>query len=104
MVQKFTRESSKQDSRNTTKKKLEDARLIPEQDHFICGSICVCQMVLLLSCAAMIYLAVIVFAPAHRAFNSDVEKRPVMCVTTRVVQHERCNRTTCCEWCLSKVR
>jgi hypothetical protein len=30
--------------------------LIPPQDNRICGTICVCQMTLILSCVALVYL------------------------------------------------
>lgn len=34
----------------------EEDLLIPPQDSRICGTICVCQMTLVLSCVAIVYL------------------------------------------------
>ena len=39
-------------------------RLIPEQDKRICGSICVCQLTVVLSCVAIVYLSVAVYSPS----------------------------------------
>jgi hypothetical protein len=38
------------------KQTAEEDLLIPPQDNRICGTICVCQMTLILSCVAVVYL------------------------------------------------
>lgn len=38
------------------KQVAEEDLLIPRQDNRICGTICVCQMTLILSCVAIVYL------------------------------------------------
>ncbi|KAG5682940.1 hypothetical protein PVAND_012258 [Polypedilum vanderplanki] len=84
------------------KEVAEEDLLIPPQDSKICGTICVCQMTLVLSCVAIVYLTVAVYVPAQKAFNSGIETDPVMCITTKSALKESCNWTTCGEWCLSK--
>ncbi|KAG5666457.1 hypothetical protein PVAND_014484 [Polypedilum vanderplanki] len=76
--------------------------LIPLQDNRICGTICVCQMTLILSCVALVYLTVAIYVPAYKIVTSGIEPNPVMCTTTRNEQFEFCNKTTYSEWCLSK--
>lgn len=85
------------------KQVAEEDLLIPRQDNRICGTICVCQMTLVLSCVAIVYLTVAVYVPANNIFNAGVELDPVMCITTKSAQKEMCNWTSCSEWCLSKV-
>jgi hypothetical protein len=82
------------------KKKVEVARIIPEQDNRICGTICVCQMVLVLSCVAIVYLAVAVYIPTYKAHTGKIDESPVMCttITTRILN----GSGSCSEWCLSK--
>jgi hypothetical protein len=67
----------------------EEDLLIPPQDGKICGTICVCQMTLVLSCVAVVYLTVAVYVPAQKAFNSGIEPDPVMCITTRSANKEK---------------
>jgi hypothetical protein len=85
------------------KKQVAEEPLIPPQDNKICGTICVCQMTLVLSCVAIVYLTVAIYVPANNIFNAGVELDPVMCITTRSAQKDVCNWTSCSEWCLSKV-
>lgn len=73
--------------------------LIPKQDGRICGTICICQMTLVFSCVAIVYLSVAVYMPTLRAVQSKIES-PVMCTTIRV--DESSNSSSCSEWCLSK--
>lgn len=85
------------------KQVAEEDLIIPKQDNRICGTICVCQMTLVLSCVAIVYLTVAIYVPANNIFNAGVLPDPAMCVTTRSVQKDLCNWTSCSEWCLSKV-
>uniref|UniRef100_A0A1B0GPE9 Uncharacterized protein n=1 Tax=Phlebotomus papatasi TaxID=29031 RepID=A0A1B0GPE9_PHLPP len=40
-------------------------RMIPEQDRRICGSICLCQLTIVLSCVAIVYLSVAIYMPSY---------------------------------------
>lgn len=41
-------------------------RLIPEQDKRICGSICFCQLTIVLSCVSIVYLSVAIYLPSYK--------------------------------------
>lgn len=41
-------------------------RIIPEQDRRICGSICLCQLTIVLSCVAIVYLSVAIYMPSYK--------------------------------------
>lgn len=77
-------------------------RLIPPQNKKICFSICVCQMGMVISCVAFIYLCVAIYIPAYRAFNSGYLERPVMCQTINTSIQNNCSWASCGEWCLTK--
>lgn len=81
---------------------LEEDLIIPRQDTKICGTICICQMTLVLSTVAIVYLTVAIYTPSMRAFNSGVNEVPVMCTTTRSLNKDACEWGSCGEWCLSK--
>ncbi|CAH0561900.1 unnamed protein product [Brassicogethes aeneus] len=76
--------------------------IIPPQDTKICGTICLCQMTLVLSSVAIVYLTVAIYVPSTRAMKSGITENPVMCTTTRAVLVETCDWGSCGEWCLSK--
>lgn len=76
--------------------------IIPPQDTKICGTICLCQMTLVLSTVAIVYLTVAIYVPSTRAMKSGILEDPVMCTTTRAVLVETCDWGSCGEWCLSK--
>lgn len=78
------------------------ARLIPEQDKRICGGICLCQLTVVLSCVALVYLTVAIYIPAHKAFNSGFESTPVTCQTWNTTYVNNCSWVSCGEWCLTK--
>ena len=59
------------------KQVAEEDLIIPPQDNRICGTICVCQMTLVLSCVAIVYLTVAIYVPAHNIFNAGIEADPV---------------------------
>lgn len=84
------------------KQVAEEDLIIPPQDGRICGTICICQMTLVLSTVAIVYLTVAIYMPAHKAFRSEIVETPVMCTTTRAVLKESCDWGSCGEWCLSK--
>ncbi|XP_015119034.1 uncharacterized protein LOC107042490 [Diachasma alloeum] len=77
-------------------------RLIPEQDRRICGSICCCQLTIVISCVALVYLSVAVYIPSHRAFNAGIDPEPVMCQTVNATLVNYCAWASCGEWCLTK--
>lgn len=77
-------------------------RLIPQQDKRICGSICLCQLMVVASCVCLIYLTVVVYIPAYRTFNSGFELTPVMCQTINTSIVNNCSWASCGEWCLTK--
>lgn len=77
-------------------------RMIPEQDKKICGTICVCQMTMVLSCVSFVYLGVAVYFPSHKAFNIGMNPTPVMCQTVNLTMSKNCTWASCGEWCLTK--
>lgn len=78
-------------------------RVIPEQDRRICGTICLCQLTLVLSSVSLVYLSVAIYMPSHRAFNSGFESSPVMCQTHNATMAlSQCTWASCGEWCLTK--
>ncbi|XP_033210358.1 uncharacterized protein LOC117168734 [Belonocnema kinseyi] len=77
-------------------------RLIPEQDRRICGSICLCQFTIVISCVALVYLSVAIYMPSHRAFISGIDPTPVMCQTVNTTLVNYCSWASCGEWCLTK--
>lgn len=83
------------------KQTLEEDLVIPKQDGRICGVICICQMTLVLSAVAIVYLTVAVYMPSMREFDSGINVTPIMCTTTKTVRREACDWVSCAEWCLS---
>jgi len=81
------------------KQVAEEDLIIPPQDGRICGTICVCQLTLVLSTVAIVYLTVAVYMPAHKAFSSEIEEIPVMCTTTKAALRDTCSWGTCGEVC-----
>lgn len=63
MVRKFAKipkNSENQNENGKIKRKKNSKvpeRIIPEQNRFICGTICVCQMLFMFSCVAILYLS-----------------------------------------------
>uniref|UniRef100_A0A1B6M1N3 Uncharacterized protein n=1 Tax=Graphocephala atropunctata TaxID=36148 RepID=A0A1B6M1N3_9HEMI len=84
------------------RRRQDKPRLIPEQDRRICGSICLCQLTIVLSCVSLVYLTVAVYMPSHKAFNSGIEPRPVMCQAVNTSLVNNCDWASCGEWCLTK--
>lgn len=84
------------------KKVLVEDLVVPPQNIRICGTICICQMTLILSSVAIVYLTVAIYMPTSRAVKSGISEIPVMCTTTRAVTVEQCDWGSCGEWCLSK--
>ncbi|CAI6365174.1 unnamed protein product [Macrosiphum euphorbiae] len=76
--------------------------VVPPQDTRICGTICVCQMTAVLSSVAIVYLTVAIYMPTMREFKSGISEDPVVCTTTRNVSSQKCDWSSCSEWCLSK--
>nr|CAD7409065.1 unnamed protein product [Timema cristinae] len=76
---------------------------IPQEDRRICRSICLCQLTVVMSCVALVYLTVAIYMPSHRAFQSGIEPEPVMCQTVASkLQTSYCDWASCGEWCLTK--
>lgn len=84
------------------KNQPEPEPVVPPQDGKICGTICICQMTLVLSSVAIVYLTVAIYMPSTRAMQSGIIETPIMCTTTRAVNRENCDWGSCGEWCLSK--
>lgn len=76
--------------------------VVPPQDTKICGTICICQMTVVLSSVALVYLTVAIYMPSSRAIQSGIMEVPAMCTTTRAVNKDNCEWGSCGEWCLSK--
>ncbi|KAL1493212.1 hypothetical protein ABEB36_011309 [Hypothenemus hampei] len=77
-------------------------RIIPQQDKRICGCICFCQLVIVLSGVSLIYLTVAIYVPSYRAFRSGFQEKPVMCQTTNTSMINNCSWASCGEWCLTR--
>ncbi|XP_031626125.1 uncharacterized protein LOC116342590 [Contarinia nasturtii] len=85
------------------KRRKNQPRLIPEQDKRICGSICLCQLTIVLSCVSIVYLSVAIYMPTYKAFQSGFETEPVMCQTFHTFYDKNyCPWVSCGEWCLTK--
>lgn len=84
------------------RRRKDKPRLIPEQDRRICGSICLCQLTIVLSCVSLVYLTVAVYMPSHRAFHAGFETEPVMCQAVNTTLVNNCDWASCGEWCLTK--
>ncbi|KAJ9600905.1 hypothetical protein L9F63_000948, partial [Diploptera punctata] len=77
-------------------------RIIPEQDRRICGSICFCQLTVVTSCVALVYLTVAIYIPSHKAFKSGIDPVPITCQTIESMDAKACVWASCGEWCLTK--
>lgn len=77
-------------------------RLIPKQNKLLIAGICCCQLTVVLSLVAIIYLSVAIYMPSFRAFKSGFETTPVMCQTIKTVMINNCSWASCGEWCLTK--
>merc|ERR1719397_2069440 len=92
--------------RRKVEEKEEEVEEQPEGDRAICGTLCMCQAVAVLSTVSIIYLSVIIYLPAKRELESGIGETPVMCTTieSRTIENdiELCKQPSCGEWCLSK--
>lgn len=86
----------------THQKYKERLPVIPQQNKAIILGICLCQMTVVLSLVAFIYLSVAIYMPSHKAFNSGFDATPVTCQTTETVMINNCSWASCGEWCLTK--
>ncbi|KAL0275433.1 UNVERIFIED_CONTAM: hypothetical protein PYX00_003281 [Menopon gallinae] len=77
-------------------------RLIPKQNKGLIGGICLCQLTVVLSLVAFIYLSVAIYIPSYRAFNAGFDPTPVMCQTVETTMINNCSWASCGEWCLTK--
>ncbi|XP_042234668.1 uncharacterized protein LOC121874550 isoform X2 [Homarus americanus] len=74
----------------------------------ICFSICICQMIAILSGVSLLYLAVIVIIPSKNELAMGFNTTPIMCTTVEAKDLAAgttkipCKWSTCGEWCLSK--
>lgn len=84
------------------KKQVEEDLIVPPQDGRICGTICICQLTLILSTVAIVYLTVAIYMPSTRVFQSGISDVPLMCSTTSAKNTDNCKWGSCGEWCLSK--
>lgn len=48
------------------RKNKNKSRIIPEQNRRICGSICLCQMIMVFSCVSIVYLSVAIYMPSYK--------------------------------------
>ncbi|KAK6641318.1 hypothetical protein RUM44_013027 [Polyplax serrata] len=80
----------------------ESERIIPKQNKTLIAGICCCQLTVVLSLVAFIYLSVAIYMPSFRAFKSGFEPIPVTCQTVETVMVNNCSWASCGEWCLTK--
>ncbi len=80
--------------------------MMSSRERVICGSLCLCLALAVLSAVAMVYLMVIIYIPSQREMTSGIGELSVMCTTVeRRKIHgdiEACRWASCSEWCLSK--
>lgn len=77
-------------------------RIIPKQNKGLIAGICSCQLTMVLSLVAFIYLSVAIYMPSLRAFKAGFETTPVTCQTVETVMINNCSWASCGEWCLTK--
>ena len=68
----------------------------------VCCGLCLCMAVAVLSSVSLVYLTFIVYLPAKRELLSGLLETPVMCTTVQKVETDKCEWSSCFEWCLSK--
>ena len=72
----------------------------------VCGTLCMCLAVSVMSAVALVYLTVIIYLPAQRELQSGIRDSSVMCTTIEkkdiVDDIFACRWSSCSEWCLSK--
>ena len=76
------------------------------KERAVCGTLCLCLAIAVMSSVALVYLTVIVYVPSQRELSSGINDVPVMCTTTerKVINDDivACRWSSCSEWCLSK--
>ena len=76
------------------------------KDKAVCGTLCMCLAVSVMSAVALVYLTVIIYLPAQRELQSGIRDSSVMCTTIEkkdiVDDIFACRWSSCSEWCLSK--
>nr|XP_040575165.1 LOW QUALITY PROTEIN: uncharacterized protein LOC121124116 [Lepeophtheirus salmonis] len=79
---------------------------VRKNSSFICGTLCICMAVSVLSSVALVYLTVIIYLPSSRELSSGIGEQNVMCTTVekkKIVDDVlACKWSSCGEWCLSK--
>ena len=77
-----------------------------KRERAVCGTLCLCLAVAVLSAVALVYLTVIIYIPTQREMSAGINEIPVMCTTTerKVIKDDivACRWSSCSEWCLSK--
>ena len=81
-------------------------KYMDKKERAVCGTLCICLAMSVMSAVALVYLTVIIYLPSQREMNSGIGEVNVMCTTVekRHVKGdiEACKWSTCSEWCLSK--
>jgi len=77
-----------------------------KRERAVCGTLCLCLAVAVMSAVALVYLTVIIYLPSQREMSSGINEIPVMCTTTerKAIKDDilACKWSSCSEWCLSK--
>ena len=77
-----------------------------KRERAVCGTLCLCLAVAVMSAVALVYLTVIIYIPTQREMTSGINEVPVMCTTTErmVIKDDilACRWSSCSEWCQSK--
>lgn len=76
------------------------------RERAVCGTLCLCLAVAVMSAVALVYLTVIIYLPSQREMSSGINDVSVMCTTIERKKIEddiiACRWSSCSEWCLSK--
>ena len=80
--------------------------MMDHRERAVCGTLCLCLAVSVMSGVALVYLTVIIYLPAQRELQSGIGETSVMCTT---IERKKiaddiaaCKWSSCSEWCLSK--
>ena len=108
MTSKTTKKSSTSDAAaaDASSRPAVEYRAMSRRERLMCGTLCLCLGLSVMSSVALVYLTVIIYLPAQRELGSGFGEAPVMCTTVERVavtgDIEACKWSSCSEWCLSK--
>merc|ERR1711971_4200 len=70
-------------SRQVQKKKKLFTEDMEKRERAVCGTLCLCLAIAVMSTVALVYLTVIIYLPSQREMTSGMNEVPVMCTQPR---------------------